>query len=429
MITTTKQLADILTAHDLGMSTRNNWPSRYLHLVLPYFNCIKEGKLDEVPAPTCVQMQVSATCSTQCEMCHHWKEPRIEMNLDEWRRVFADVSEFGVRTAIFSGGEPLMRMDLPELLHSAFQTGLKLGVLTNGTMVSRESEARHRVIAALAECADWVSISVDGTKTADLAIRNPIVVDRIRLLQEFVSGLREVNQRIKIWATVTLQNGNIQMNFHEACKFIQETLGISEVNFKIATGARRALEHEPPYLLKEEELVRLVNFLQHDPLPNQTGNQLAYLRECFSHGIFNIQDTAQGAPLHSFYEERDLRCFTPFLFSLIDNDGEIYPCCHLYRDNQGTDPRSKYFREEHSMGNIKRASFSKIWNGDKYVAERMALETINPDNERFLPCGECTRHCQHNLVLTQVYKNFKDSLEKLEEELKTLGNKGNPVFF
>ncbi len=429
MIATVKQLADILSEHNIGLGTRNNWPSNYLRLMTPYFRCIREGRLDEVPAPVCVQMQVSTACSTRCAMCHHWKEASVEMPLDQWQRVFDDVARFGARTVIFSGGEPLMRKDLPELLRSARRCGLRLGLLTNATMTSRELNERHRVIAAIAECTDWVSISVDGTRSSDLAIRNPMVEDREHLVREFVSGLRAANERIKIWATVTLQKGNIEMDFGEACRFIRETLGISEVNFKIATGARSALQHDPPYLLSEDELIRLVNFLHQDPLPDQDGNQLAYLRQCFSQKLFNIRDSAQGAPLRRFYREQSLRCFTPFLFSLIDSDGEVYPCCHLYRDNQGADPRSRYFRKEHSMGNILRAGFSAVWNGDRYVAERVALEKINPDDPRFLPCGECTRHCQHNLVLTEVYRNFEDDLSELERELATLPDESDPVFF
>ena len=429
MIATTKSLGDILADHNGGLEIRNNRPSNYLELVKTHLACIKEGRLNEVPAPICVQMQVSASCSTQCAMCQHWKQRTRELTLAEWKRVFNDTANFGVSTAIFSGGEPLMRKDLPELLGAAKGVGLSLGVLTNGTMTLKNGRDRERVIASLAECADWVSISVDGTASADLAIRNPLVVDRTRRLQEFVAGLKSRNDKIQIWATVTLQRQNVQMNFGEACKFIQEELGISEVNFKIATGSRDALQHEPPYLLTEADVFRLVSFLERDRLVNETGNQLAYLRESFAQKIFGLEDVAYGAPVRTFYRNTNLRCFTPLLFSLIDTNGEVYPCCHLYRDNHGTDPRTEYFRAEHSMGNVMHTDFCEIWNGERYVRERVALERIDPDNSRFSPCGECTRHCQHNLVLTQIYQNFKDELGELEKELSTTECNAGPVFF
>jgi hypothetical protein len=81
------------------------------------------------------------------------------------------------------------------------------------------------------------------------------------------------------------------------------------------------------------------------------------------------------------------------------------------------------------MGNVTQTNFSRLWNADRYVAERIALEVINPDSERFLPCGECTRHCQQNLLLTDVYQNFEDDLEELEEQLTYFSTEDKPVFF
>lgn len=425
-----KSLVTILNGHDLGLGTRNNRPSNYLHSVLPYFECIKDGKLDQVPPPICVQLQVSTRCSTNCVMCHHWTphgQP-VEMGLGNWKKIFTDLSRFGVKTAIFSGGEPLMREELPELLRSAQSAGLRLGMLTNGTM-NRPLNERKEVIAAIAECVDWISISIDGTEAADRSIRNPQVTDRSALLKEFVSGVQSGRKPPKVWATVTLQKGNAAMDFQEACRFIQSDIGISEVNFKIATGARNALEREPIYLLSEAELRKLVEYLQNDSLPNQVGNQLAYLRECFRQKTFSVEDAAQGAPLRTFYKRNHLRCFTPFLFALIDSDGEVYPCCHLYRDNQGTDPKSGEFRQHHSMGNALKNSFREVWNGSRYLAERVALTEVDPDNPKFFPCGECTRHCQHNLVLSDIYRNYEHNLTEFANQVKTLEHGDGQVFF
>lgn len=164
---------------------------------------------------------------------------------------------------------------------------------------------------------------LDGTESADREIRKPVVADRVRLLQEFVCGLKAANQRLKVWGTVTLQRGNIPMDLREACRFIRERLGISAVNFKSVTGARNTLEHDPPYRLSEDELNGLMGFLQHDLLPSEEGNQLAYLRDCFMQRVFDVKDAAQGAPLRSFYRRFELQCFTPFLFSLIDSERKL----------------------------------------------------------------------------------------------------------
>lgn len=417
-----------------GMRSRNNDPRNYLHLMIPYFRCIDENRLNEVSAPICVQMQVSSTCSTHCKMCDHWKDKSSEMALAEWKKVFEDVSAFGVSTVIFSGGEPLMRSDIADLLESAYNCRLKIGLLTNGTMVERPPEDRQRVIEAVGRCVEWVAISIDGTETEDTRIRNPVVANRMAALEKFCSGIKSKYTGVKFSATVTLQTDNIQMDFHQACRFIHEKLDIPQVNFKLATGAKQALRYTPGYLMEERELAELIEFLWEDSLPEESnereGNNLSYLRRCFVSGIFDVKDAAAGVPLRSFYERESLRCYIPFIFSLVDSDGGVYPCCHLYRDNHGSDPLSKRYRTTHMMGNVKESRFDLIWNAETYVEERKRLKTVNPTGDvDFFPCGECTRYCQHNLALTRIHKAYEGNLEQLEQEIEDLKREQTPVWF
>jgi MoaA/NifB/PqqE/SkfB family radical SAM enzyme len=362
-------------------------------------------------------------------MCEHWRESREELSLEEWGTVFKDISDFGVKTVVFSGGEPLMRQDLADLLRSAYQNGLRIGLMTNGTMINRSSGDRRRMIKAIAECVGWVAISVDGTEIEDTKIRNPRVRDRINGLKEFCAGITKRNPTLKLSATVTLQRDNIHMSLYEACRFIHEDLAIPQVNFKLATGAREALERQPQYLLQETELEQLVRFLWNNPLPQERGNNLDYLGRCFAGGIFNIKDSGEGVPVRSFYLLNNLRCYTPFVFSLIDCDGGVYPCCHLYRDNHGFDPQSRHYRARHTMGNVRETKFELIWNGERYAEERKLLEKVNPTgNVDFIPCGECTRYCQHNLALTRIHKAYEHNLRELEKAIENTNPEDRPVW-
>lgn len=424
-----KPIERILRNYDEGLLIRNNYPSSYLHRMFPYFQCIKWDRLNEVPPPICVQIQISSSCSTRCEMCDHWQNNKEEVSFDKWRKVFQELSEFGVETAIFSGGEPLMREDIAQLLNVAKKYGLKVGLLTNGTMPQKEAESRQKIIEAIVDCVHWVAISIDGTPSEDELIRNPVVKERIDLLREFCHGVKKGPE---LAVTVTLQKSNISMNLKDACKFMQK-LGIPQVNFKLATGARDTLATKPAYLLEKDELKDLIDFLYHNPLSDNRTNNLDYLRRCFAGRIFDENDATEGAPLRTFYSERILRCFTPFLFSMIDSNGEVYPCCHLFRDNHGSDSRSKRFREIHSLGDITEHKFSQIWNGAKYVEKRKQLEKINPNHLDYLPCGECTRHCQHNFLLTEIYTAYENNLQALKGELEELRAKkkarNEPIWF
>jgi len=430
----------ILRQHRENVAARNNSPSQYASHVKEYFPLIKDGKLNQIPPPLCVQMQVSATCSTGCNMCDHWEAAKKDkallnrqLSTKAWKRVFADVAGFGVKSAIFSGGEPLMRDDIAELLKAAYNAGLRIGLLTNGTMPLKDAEKKEKVFEAIRTYVDWVAISIDGTPKEDGDIRKEIVEKRFARIKEFCEGL---SGGPKLSATVTLQNANIGMNLKEVIEFITGTdtdekhLKIPRVNFKLATGYEKALIEKKNYqfLAKKEDVKALREFLWNNPLTENENNNLDYLRRCFASDIFNVDDVAEGAPVKSFYDSSGLRCHTPFLFSLIDGDGSVYPCCHLFRDNHGYDSKTKIYRSAHKMGNIKNNKFSEIWNGRRYAKERESLKEINPGEPNFEPCGECTRHCQHNRVLTQIYREY----EKDEKALDALVDKNpsnDPVWF
>jgi MoaA/NifB/PqqE/SkfB family radical SAM enzyme/class 3 adenylate cyclase len=435
-------LETLLNQHQEGIASRNNTPSQYLRYVLPHLRAIKAGEYSNVPPPLTVQIQVSAKCSTHCVMCHHYLDNKWpnEMSLDDWTNVFHDLGEWhlantptaergGVpgRTAvIFSGGEPLMRDDICDLLSRAKNSGLKIGMLTNGTMLHKSEAHRRTVIKEIRNSVDWVAISIDGPQEEDELIRHPEIRQRRERLQEFCNGLK--NGGPKVSATVTLQTENIDMDIEHACRFINE-IGIPDVNFKLATGATRSLAKRPNYLVSGDGLRPFIQFLWNHRLPQERGNNLAYLRRCFAKGMFRAGDVEDGAPVASFYTSRTLRCFSPFVFSLIDSNGDVYPCCHLYRDNHGHDEMSKDLRRMHLLGNVNKSKFSEIWNNLKYQQERRKLETIRPYSHGFVPCGECTRHCQHNHALSEIYLLYADNLAELDKLTCELNRPGDNVWF
>jgi MoaA/NifB/PqqE/SkfB family radical SAM enzyme len=427
-------LINILRRHSEGLEARNNHPSVYLHRIIPHLQAIRDDRLDDVPAPLCVQLQISSRCSTDCVMCHHHlpSQRKSELLKEQWQVVIESLARFGVKSIIFSGGEPLMCEDIVELLDFAGNHQLAIGMLTNGTMTHKDRESRDRVTDAIRRNVTWVAVSIDGTPAADqsIRIRNPELKQRIDLLEEFVGSLKDNGPLLS--ATVTLQKQNIQMDLGEASAFIGK-LGISRVNFKLATGALDTLENKPKYLVPKDELEDFLHFLWNYPVEQdkEPENNLAYLRRCFASGIFNEDEATNGAPLRSFYSETPTRCFTPFVFSLIDSDGEVYTCCHLYRDNHGADKKSDDFRKLHRLGNLHECDFDlkAIWNGEKYSRERRNLAKINPNNIRFTPCGECTRHCQHNRALTEIYTAYQDNLDELTKLALNLENDEQNVWF
>jgi hypothetical protein len=119
--------------------------------------------------------------------------------------------------------------------------------------------------------------------------------------------------------------------------------------------------------------------------------------------------------VRTFASGGDLRCVAPFLFALVDTDGAVYPCCHLYRDNHGRERSAVEYRKAHHMGSLNTTSFADVWNGQPYQDERAKLEVIRPEDD-FAPCAECTRHCQQNKVLSRALPYVDELLAREPDE-------------
>ncbi len=103
-------------------------------------------------------------CTRQCNLnCIHCyasagnNGSTNEMDTSEGKTFIRDLADFGVPVILFSGGEPLMRGDLFQMVSLAREYGLKTGLSTNGTLIT-DRVASHLNYLGFGE----VGISLDG---------------------------------------------------------------------------------------------------------------------------------------------------------------------------------------------------------------------------------------------------------------------------
>ncbi|MGH2479888.1 MAG: radical SAM protein, partial [Ktedonobacteraceae bacterium] len=88
-----------------------------------------------------------------------------ELSTEEWLRVIHEAGELGVLHILFSGGEPLVRKDLPELVACAHAEGMYTNLITSGLGLTR-----GRALELRAAGLDSTQISLQSDQ-ADLADR------------------------------------------------------------------------------------------------------------------------------------------------------------------------------------------------------------------------------------------------------------------
>ena len=90
---------------------------------------------DRAPTPVGLIAELTYRCPLRCTYCSNPVELasyRDELSTEEWARVLGDARALGVLQAHFSGGEPLLRPDLPVLIAHARRHGLYPNLVTSG---------------------------------------------------------------------------------------------------------------------------------------------------------------------------------------------------------------------------------------------------------------------------------------------------------
>lgn len=107
-----------------------------------------------------VVWNITRSCNLKCVHCYAHAKDKIfenELSTQEGFAVIDDLAEYGVPVILFSGGEPLVRKDLPELAEYAVKKGLRAVISTNGTLITRELAQTLKKIGL-----SYVGISIDG---------------------------------------------------------------------------------------------------------------------------------------------------------------------------------------------------------------------------------------------------------------------------
>jgi MoaA/NifB/PqqE/SkfB family radical SAM enzyme len=107
-----------------------------------------------------VVWNVTRKCNLKCVHCYAQATEEAladELSTDEGKALIDDLAQFGAPVMLFSGGEPLVRKDLPELAAYAVDKGMRAVISTNGTLIT-PSVARTLKSIGLS----YVGISLDG---------------------------------------------------------------------------------------------------------------------------------------------------------------------------------------------------------------------------------------------------------------------------
>lgn len=290
-----------------------------------------------------VVWNMTRRCNLKCIHCYSSSadiDYPDELTTAEGKKLIDDLAAFGSPVILFSGGEPLMRADLPELARYATQRGMRAVISTNGTLIDKETATRLKEIGL-----SYVGVSLDGLEKTH---------DRFRgakgAFERAVEGIRNCRAAgIKVGLRFTVNRHNVADV--PAMFDLMRTERIQRMCFYhlVYTGRGSKLREEDLTHGQSRELLDLI---------------AARTKEMFDDGlapeILTVDNHADGPYLYlKMKKENPARAreilellemnegnSTGVGIGCVSWDGEVYP---------------DQFWRNRSLGNIREKPFSSIW--------------------------------------------------------------------
>jgi Fe-coproporphyrin III synthase len=156
--------------------------------------------LDKKPV---VVWNVGRRCNLRCVHCYsHSRDETYsgELSTDEAERFIDGLGEFKAPVLLFSGGEPLIRPDLYQLIRRAKSAGMRAVISTNGTLITEKVAAELKDIGL-----SYVGISLDGLRDVNDRFRGVTGAYDLAL-----AGIRNcIKAGVKVGLRFTINKRNV----------------------------------------------------------------------------------------------------------------------------------------------------------------------------------------------------------------------------
>jgi radical SAM protein with 4Fe4S-binding SPASM domain len=313
-----------------------------------------------VAPPRELQLEVTGACNLRCQMCLVRYRPaldRHEASLDFERfRALVDAVPGLERVTLQGLGEPLMAPDLIAMLEYGRARGIRMGFNTNGTLLTATMTDR-----LLDAAPDWLCVSIDGATAATYeSIRDGARFDRvIRNVRRFVARMRERGAQKPDLSLVMVAMRRNVAELPALVRLAAEcgvpTLRVQNLSHSFSdcdpAGAYREIREfsAAEALWQNHEAAADLAFAEARALAVELGVALR---------LPELDEPARepGAP----------GCDWPWRSAYVRHDGRVQPCCMLMGGDRAI------------LGDLKRSSFTEIWQSPGYERFRAALMTDKP---------------------------------------------------
>ena len=291
-----------------------------------------------------VVWNMTPRCNLKCVHCYAQAETDKgvdPISTEQAKAMIDDLAAYGAPVMLFSGGEPTIRRDMPELASYATSRGMRAVISTNGTLIDRAMARQLREVGL-----SYVGVSLDGGEEVHDHFRG--VKGAFRRALEGLDYCREEGIKVGLRFTINKRNA---AEVPRIFSILRER-GIPRVCFYHLVYAGRGSE-----LINED--------LDHQETRALVDLIMDKTRECFDAGdpkeVLTVDNHADGPYVWMRLQREDPKraeeVFQLLQFNEGNSSGRGIGCI-----SWNGDVSADQFWRHHVFGNVLERPFSQIWD-------------------------------------------------------------------
>ncbi|MFC1738633.1 radical SAM protein [Planctomycetota bacterium] len=322
---------------------------------------------DNSPGPVIVY-NCTARCNLNCLHCYSSstsQKAADELTTEQAESLLLQLKEINCAALLFSGGEPLLRQDLFDLLAEAEHLGLRSVISTNGTLIESDTAKRLADLAV-----SYVGISLDGSQQFHDEFRK--TKGAFNDTMKGIENCHKANLRIGLRFTITKANLSQIPDLFD----IASSMGVRRICFYhlISSGKAKDLYNQTP---DTEETRRVMDLILERTSESVNKDLLDE--------VLTVGNHCDGPFLLAKMKSRNSKNYEQAKNLLLNAGGnkigEKIGCVSW----DGSVFADQFWRN-YSLGNIKQKSFKQIWQDSHNVVLNKLRNKSEFADERCKSC-------------------------------------------
>ncbi|MDR0272127.1 MAG: radical SAM protein [Clostridiales bacterium] len=283
--------------------------------------------------PLTAVWEITMGCNLRCGHCGSSCEERLpdELSTDEALSLAEQIADMGLRWITLSGGEPLLREDLPQIVRKLSSRSVAVNIITNGWLLDFAMAEKLKRSGV-----STVALSIDGTEEIHDSIRTKGSFARI---MNAIANLKHAGVKVGTVTTVS------KINIHTLHGLRDILIEAGVDSWQVQMGQPMGnFKNRPDWIIEPAQVNEIINFCYETSIEGDirisTADCIGYYSEKEA-VIKRSSGTGNHVPMWSGCNA-GLRNFG------ILHNGEILGCTSI---------RQKSFVE----GSIRERSLREIW--------------------------------------------------------------------